>query len=114
MDQAHICPFSIRNRLRMTVGKGVQKSLLHSLLFLGYSLGDWNLRVLLDGLGVGQGGPDERHYAILQSADPVEERLLDKRNIAVHKADLTMLVDELEEALDRLGLPPTAGAAAAD
>jgi hypothetical protein len=113
MDQAHICPFAIRNRLRKTVGKGASKSLLHTLFFLGYSLGDWNLRVLLDGLGVGQGGPDERHYAILKAPDEVAKQLLEKRNIAVHNADLTDLVNELDETLDCLGLAAT-GAAAAD
>jgi SIR2-like domain len=114
MDQAHICPFAIRNRLRRTTGNGRQKSLLHSLLFLGYSLGDWNLRVLLDGLGVGQGGPDERHYAILRETNEVAKQLLEKRNIAVRIADLTVLVKELDETLDCLGLGGDTGAAAAD
>ena len=114
MDQAHICPHGIRARLRMTAGSGKKKSLLHSLLFLGYSLGDWNLRVLLDGLNVGQGGPDERHYAILKRDDPVVRRLLEKRNIEVENADLNAMVDELEDTLDDLGLPAVSRPAAAD
>jgi SIR2-like domain len=103
MDQAHICPFAIRNRLRKKVIlPGGQKALLHSLFFLGYSLNDWNLRVLLDGLGVGNGGPDERHYAILRNPDPVTKQLLQKRNITVHNADLNDLVSELGDTLDEL------------
>ena len=115
MEQAHICPFAIRNRLsKKIVLPGGQKSLLHSLLFLGYSLGDWNLRVLLDELGVGRGGQDERHYAILRNADPVTERLLEKRNIRVRDADLTRVVADLEGTLVDLGLPPGPMDAAAD
>ena len=106
MDEPHICPFSIRNRLRKKVPlPGGEKALVHSLLFLGYDLGDWNLRVLLDGLGVGRGGPDERHYAILRNPDRVVERLFGKRNIAVRNADLNDMVHELEETLTSLGLP---------
>lgn len=114
MEQAHICPHGIRARLRKTDKTGKQKSLHHSLLFLGYSLGDWNLRVLLDGLNVGQGGPDERHYAILKREDPVVIRLLEKRKIEVENADLNDMVDELEDTLDGLGLPPVSSPAAAD
>jgi hypothetical protein len=104
MDHDHIYPFKIKNimRARKRLPNGRQ-ALVNSLLFLGYSLNDWNLRVLMDELGVGQGAPgEERHHAILRSADAVAQALLDKRNITAWYADLNSFVTDLGKTLEAL------------
>jgi SIR2-like domain len=69
-----------------------------TLLFLGYSLHDWNFRVLLDrvnrlrNLAI-------RSYAIASDIDPAESRLWDKRNVAVFRTDLNLFVPRLHDEL---------------
>lgn len=101
MDRNYIYPFKIKTIMRAQekLPNG-RRSMINALLFLGYSLNDWNLRVLMDELGVGRGLPgEERHYAILKTEDSVAKDLLDKRNISVRYADLGVFVQELGEAL---------------
>jgi hypothetical protein len=101
MDRDHIYPYKIKNILRKReILPNGRRGLANSLLFLGYSLQDWNLRVLMDELGIGQGAAgEERHYAVLNSKDEVSEELLKKRNISVRHTDLQTFVDELGIAL---------------
>lgn len=114
MDRNHIYPFKIKTimRRREKLPNG-RLALVHSLLFLGYSLNDWNLRVLMDELGVGQGAAgEERHYAILRERELVADRLLEKRNISPRYADLNTFVTELEASLFELSLPQSEAATA--
>ena len=101
MDRNHIYPYKIKTimQTKEEMPNG-GKRLKNSLLFLGYSLNDWNLRVLMDELGVGQGLPgEERHNAVLKQPDPVARLLLEKRNISVIDADLSEFVTELNASL---------------
>jgi hypothetical protein len=64
------------------------------LLFLGYGLRDWNLRVLLRRLWRDQ----RRHYAswaVQLQPDPIELRFWGKRGLEVLDADLEQYVDEV-------------------
>jgi hypothetical protein len=68
------------------------------LLFLGYSLRDWNFRVLLDRLNRMR-LQTIRSYAIAYDIGEAESRLWDKRNVMVYKADLNEFVRRLEAEL---------------
>jgi hypothetical protein len=71
-----------------------------SLLFLGYGLKDWNLRVLLDSLGIGQGVRNaERHHAFQRGCDPMERALLESRNMLVFDVDLATVVARIEQGV---------------
>lgn len=76
---------------------------VHSLLFLGYGMNDWNLRVLLQELRIGSHAPGEEiHYAIMRNASDIDARLLQKRGITPFEGDLADFVKTLNEAIDRL------------
>jgi SIR2-like domain len=71
------------------------------LLFLGYGLRDWNLRVLLRRLWRDQ----RRHYnswAVQLRPDPIELRFWGKRGLEILDADLAVYVEELRRRIDAL------------
>jgi hypothetical protein len=69
---------------------------LKSLLFLGYGLRDWNLRLLLQTLNK----PDKA-WAIQRQVTAVEKHLWRSRNVAIFDEDLTVFADELGRELRR-------------
>jgi SIR2-like domain len=92
---------------RMTTGTAVPKSFLRyfrgrSFLFLGYSLADWNLRVVLRNLGrefeAQSQRPGRKHWAIQDRPSGIEQWLWQSRGVNVY--DL-----RIEEFLDGLGAP---------
>ncbi len=68
------------------------------LLFLGYSLRDWNLRVFLRHL---KRSPKERYkpWAVLPHADPVEEPFWEQQGIGIMRATLKTYIDALQGEL---------------
>ncbi len=75
-----------------------------TLLFLGYSLRDWNFRVLLDRLNRSRLQP-KRSYAISHDIEPAESELWGARKVVVFKADLNEFVPRLDAALAAQALP---------
>jgi hypothetical protein len=70
-------------------------------LFLGYSLRDWNLRVMLDMLSQFENNANKRRsWAIQYNPDVVEERIWERKAVDVFGLDLQNFVDELARALD--------------
>ena len=92
---------------RMTSGSAVPKAFLHyfrsrSFLFLGYSLADWNMRVVLRNLGRefeahGQRGA-VKHWAIQEKPSPVEQWLWKTRGVNVYDERIEMFVEHLKAA----------------
>ena len=75
-------------------------------LFLGYSLGDWNLRVILHRIWGQQPFEDKfTSWAILKDPSRLEERLWRRRNVEILNVDLKQYV----EALGRTCLAATDG-----
>lgn len=77
-----------------------------SVLFLGYSLADWNLRVLLRRIRAMQAGKSRRpqddtrkYWAILRSPDAVEAEFWAKRNVKIYNADLGAFLDGLAQKI---------------
>jgi hypothetical protein len=93
---------------RMTTGTAVPTSLLRhfrgrSFLFLGYSLSDWNMRVVLRNLGrefeaQSQRGGATKHWAIQERPSAVEQWLWGARGVNVYDQRLEAFVERLEEA----------------
>jgi hypothetical protein len=78
----------------------VQKMLYQSqFLFLGYSLGDWNFRLLLHRLRENQSGADTKHWACLLSDDPVEAMFWQKRGVNIHYVSLDRFLEDLKRTL---------------
>ena len=83
-------------------GNRAKKVLMHSIVFLGYGLHDWNLRVLLEGLQIGnKGRGEEKHYAFMRHPEKLEKELLEQRNVKVYDCDLARLADKLSQFFDR-------------
>jgi hypothetical protein len=75
-----------------------------SLLFLGYGLRDWNLRVVLKNLGkylAARNGGDEDDllpsWAIQWKPSELEQKLWQKRKVAIFDTDLEVFVTKLRE-----------------
>jgi hypothetical protein len=78
----------------------VNKMLLQSqFLFLGYSLEDWNFRLLLHRLRENQGGADTKHWACLLHDDPVEAMFWQKRGVNIHHVSLDLFLEDLRRNL---------------
>jgi hypothetical protein len=70
------------------------------LLFLGYSLSDWNFRVMLDMLwNVGKGREPLRSYAIQRQPKRVEAKIWDTKEVKVFDLDLQQFTDRLREEI---------------
>jgi hypothetical protein len=67
-----------------------------SLLFLGYGLRDWNLRLLL-----GQLKSQRLGWAIQQRVKRVDRALWEKRNIDLYECDLGVFSEGLQRALEK-------------
>jgi hypothetical protein len=68
-------------------------------LFLGYSLSDWNFRLLLHRLRESQAGAETKHYACLLRSDPVESVFWQKRDVNIHYVSLDQFLDGLKQHL---------------
>jgi SIR2-like domain len=79
-----------------------------NLLFLGYSLRDWNLRVILNRLQLGA-NVRWNNWAVQTQPDSVEERSWIRRNVELLDERLEIYIDELGAAM--LKVSSTAGAA---
>jgi len=91
---------------RMTSGTAVPKAFLRhfrgrSFLFLGYSLGDWNMRVVLRNLGrefeaQSQRGGASKHWAIQDHPSAVEQWLWASRGVNVYDQRIEAFVQKLQ------------------
>jgi hypothetical protein len=101
MRPGGIIPQSIFTEMRRktTITNGPNRTRgvpARSLLFLGYGMNDWNLRVLLQELKIGTYAPGEEiHYAVMKSPNSVDSNLLRKRGITPYACDLSQFVERL-------------------
>jgi len=87
-----------------------QRPLPSRLMFLGYGLNDWNMRVLMHTLGVGQGrATDRKHYLIDKNPDVLQQRILDKNDFRICPMDLADFVGKLNSTCERYKLIPPDG-----
>jgi hypothetical protein len=72
-------------------------------LFLGYSLSDWNLRIILHRIW-GELVLSFKSWAVQSKVLPSEEQIWIKRNVEIFKQDLVEYLDGLKAAIQ--ALPP--------
>ena len=68
-------------------------------LFLGYSLRDWNLRVMLYRLWGEQEGKNFKSWAIQKNPDPIDRASWDKRGVDILTASVEDFVAAVEQRL---------------
>jgi SIR2-like domain len=86
-DATKLLPLKISERLKES-----------HFLFLGYSLKDWNLRVILRRIW-GQQRLTYNSWSVRKNADEVEEALWERRNVMTIRHDLASYVQALRKAL---------------
>jgi hypothetical protein len=98
-DVAKLIPINIATRMRKS-----------HFLFLGYSLKDWNLRVILHRLW-GDEGLGYNSWAIQPRPERIEEKAWYRRGVELLDAELIDYGAELERWLDRaVSVPASPGA----
>jgi len=91
-----------------------------TLLFLGYSLSDWNLLAIWEGVVASypQGGDEIQSFAVMKSVTPEDRLFFQKRNIEPIECDLTdfaiALARQFKLEIPQLGIagPPSSGGGA--
>lgn len=69
-------------------------------LFLGYSLEDWNFRVLLERLRQSQkASNNKKHWACLLSDDVIEKKFWESRGVNIYNVSIDDFLDGLTESL---------------
>lgn len=85
--------------LPAVIGAKLQES---NILFLGYSLGDWNLRVLLRRIW-GDGRPQYPSWAVQLDPDPVTTKFWQSRGVDIISMDVATFVTRVRQALPNQG-----------
>jgi hypothetical protein len=99
ISEDHYIDFLASTRLETLVPKGLLVPLLNSaLLFLGYRLKDWNLRVILHELWSNRDF-EYPAWAVHRDVDEVDAAIWRSRNVMLHDAELCAYVEELSVRL---------------
>jgi hypothetical protein len=69
-------------------------------MFLGYSLRDWNLRVMLYRLSGQQEGMTFKHWAMQYRPDPIDQAAWNERGVDIVPVSVAEFVDEIGRRLD--------------
>ncbi len=85
----------ISNLVPVTLAAKLRKS---HFLFLGYSLRDWNLRVILHRIWGAQ-KLSYKSWSIQRKPSPIEEKFWDKRDVEIFDIDLADYIGALDERL---------------
>jgi hypothetical protein len=72
-----------------------------SLLFIGYSLEDWNVRVILSKLLRTNRQGDLNYWAIVRGRADTERRIWKRKGLEIYPVDLLRFSDRLVAELDR-------------
>jgi hypothetical protein len=86
----------VMSRLPTQVQRMLQKS---RFLFLGYSLNDWNFRVLLQRIREKHSDSSLRHWACLLGEDFVEAQFWQLRGVNIYHISLDIFLKGLKDAL---------------
>jgi SIR2-like domain len=99
ISEDHYIRFLSNTNLNALVPKTLLATLLNShFLFLGYSLRDWNLRVILHQIWT-QREQSRDSWAIQREVDEIDSALWDARNVRLHNVGLDVYVGELSKRL---------------
>jgi hypothetical protein len=102
ISEDHYIKFLTNTNLNELLPKTLLATLLNShFLFLGYSLRDWNLRVILHQIWT-QREQSRDSWAIQREVDEIDSALWDARNVRLHNVALDAYVEELGRRLGAL------------
>lgn len=79
-----------------------EKMLPRRFLYLGYSLSDWNLRVLLRGISHRSRFRGQKTWAIMNKHEPWDPMYWDKHGVRLIQLSLTSYIEILNEHLQRM------------
>jgi hypothetical protein len=94
--------FFAQDLFRRIPARIVEQLRVGRLLFVGYSLADWNFRVMLrklQSIQRQQAGSLQRHWAFLLEPDDVEVRFWERRGVNVYSASLDTVLASLSDHL---------------
>src|SRR5581483_4847848 len=94
--------FFAQDLIRRIPARIVEQLRVGRLLFVGYSLADWNFRVMLrklQSIQRQQAGSLQRHWAFLLEPDDVEVRFWERRGVNVYSASLDTVLSALSDQL---------------
>jgi hypothetical protein len=91
----YLADTDVRKLLPVQLASAIQRS---HFLFLGYSLRDWNLRVILHRIW-GEQQLEHRSWAVRLDPQPLEVKYWERRNVDILKRDLCSYVQALGDAL---------------
>jgi hypothetical protein len=95
--------FFAQDLFRRIPARIVEQLRIGRLLFVGYSLADWNFRVMLrklQSIQKQQAGSLQRHWAFLLEPDDVEVRFWERRGVNVYSASLDAVLSSLSDQLE--------------
>lgn len=99
ITEDHYIDYLTRSEIKKLIPVNLARTLHQShFLFLGYSLRDWNLRVILHRIW-GEQRLEHRSFAIQIDPDPIEIKAWGQRNVDILEQRLTDYVAGLEDAL---------------
>jgi hypothetical protein len=100
ITEDHYIDYLAKTEIEKLLPGNVLLHLTHSaFLFLGYSMADWNLRVILHRIW-GEQGLSYHSWAIRKDADEVEHALWKARNVKVFDLPLEEYMEELEQRIE--------------
>lgn len=103
ISEDHYIEFLTHTTLHELIPKTLMTTLLNShFLFLGYSLQDWNLRVILHQISM-EREQTRDSWAIQNEVHAVDRVLWESREIHLHKVELGSYVRELNKRILALG-----------
>jgi hypothetical protein len=103
ITEDHYIDFLLRTDVEDLIPASILPALQRThFLFLGYSLADWNLRVILQRIWQQQ-NHDWSSWAVQHHASPLDLKFWTKRGVDIQVVDLLAYVRALEAALEVLG-----------
>jgi hypothetical protein len=103
ISEDHYIRFLSKTTINSMIPKTLLAKLLNShFLFLGYSLRDWNLRVILHQIWK-QREQSRDSWAIQREVDEIDSALWSARHVSLHNVALDVYVEELSRRLRALG-----------
>ena len=102
ITEDHYIEYLTRTNLNELFPVHLLNTLLYShLLFLGYAMRDWNLRVILHRI-LKQRGKGPESWAIQKVADELEKTLWRERDVNIQEVALKPWVQKLAQCLDTM------------
>ena len=100
ITEDHYIDYMLNTEVNTLLPIPLPEKLMHShLLFLGYGLKDWNLRVILRRIWKDQ-PLDWKSWAVMRDSDAIDKQFWKKRNVDIITVDLQDYIATLSRCLE--------------